>query len=368
MTMAFRLSDPPRQRISIVSIPSLLDTNAYQRLLYEQLSAHGIDLLTGATFAVGWMARNRRAAPILHFHWQHLAYIPAIEWGEARGAWRDWFSVVRFGVRLAVARALGYRVVWTVHQLVPHESSQSDWAASVLLAYASHKLIVHDQATADSCRRLPGAARKLAILPHASYAGVYPRQRAGTDVRRGLGLTWARFVFLYFGRIRSYKNVSLLLEAFQSTIGELPDVALVIAGAPADPAQVKQIERAAETDRRIRALLRFVSDYEVADLFAAADASVYPRGDGGTAGSLLLSMSLGTPVVAARVPAYQDLLGEEAAGWLFTPDDAAALRVTLVRAADSAAAAVRGMRAADRMVGRDWTEIGRRTAELLASL
>jgi len=213
--MAFRLSDPPRQRISIVSIPSLLDTNAYQRLLYEQLSAHGIDLLTGATFAVGWMARNRRAAPILHFHWQHLAYIPAIEWGEARGAWRDWFSVVRFGVRLAVARALGYRVVWTVHQLVPHESSQSDWAASVLLAYASHKLIVHDQATADSCRRLPGAARKLAILPHASYAGVYPRQRAGTDVRRGLGLTWARFVFLYFGRIRSYKNVSLLLEAFQ---------------------------------------------------------------------------------------------------------------------------------------------------------
>jgi hypothetical protein len=35
-----------------------------------------------------------------------------------------------FGLRLAAARGLGYRIVWTVHQVYPHETesrSQIAW-------------------------------------------------------------------------------------------------------------------------------------------------------------------------------------------------------------------------------------------------
>ena len=178
-------------------------------------------------------------------------------------------------------------------------------------------------------------------------------------------LAGARFVFLCFGQLRTYKDVSLLLTAFAQTTAELPNVALVIAGAPKDTAVVAEIERAAAADRRIRPLIGFVPDDHVAELFGAADAVVYPRADGGTAGSLLLSLSLGRPVVVARKPAYQALVGDELAGWLFTPGDAGSLAKTLVRAADPVAAASRGRHALQRLVGRDWAELGRRTAELM---
>jgi beta-1,4-mannosyltransferase len=350
------------QRSWVVSVPGPLYTNAYQRLLYEQLAAHGIALVPGA-LELGWLRRHPGGRTILHFHFPEFAYRPP---GTAPGALEDWRAVGAFGLRLAAARALGYRVIWTVHQVIPHNSrGAADRVASALLACASRRLIVHDEETARACRWLPVRARNIALVPHASYAGVYPPGRNRANRRAAFSLAAARFVFLCFGQLRAYKDLSLLLTAFAQTTVELPDVALVIAGAPTDKAVVAQIERAAEGDRRIRPLIGFVPDDHVAELFGAADATVYPRADGGTAGSLLLSLSLGRPVIAARVPAYQALIGDEAAGWLFTPGDAQSLASTMVRASDPVAAAARGRRALERMAGRDWAEAGRRTAELM---
>lgn len=356
---------PPDCRL-IVSIPAPVGTNAYQRLLYEQLEANGIRLLPEVQFSLDWLVRHRRSLPILHFHWPEYAYRDGWPQQLRRGAFNDWAAVVRFGLRLAAARMLGYRVVWTVHEIVPHDSrGRCDWAASALLAIASRWLIAHDQPTAEACRRLPRAKPKVVVIPHASYVGVYERERTAADVRDALGLNWARFVFLSFGRIRRYKSMPLLMEAFRRTAAELPDVALVVAGAPADEDEVQRIEAAAWRDYRVRTVLRFFSDYEVADLFAAADAYVYPRGGGGTSGAILLALSFGTPVVAARLPAYEELIGEDSAGWLFEADDPHSLQAALIRAADPGIASVRGMRASQRLAGRGWPEIGRRTAELL---
>jgi glycosyltransferase involved in cell wall biosynthesis len=352
--------------VSIVSIPPPLDHNQYWSLLYAELWNNGIRLEQGVEFTVNWLLSRRSSRPILHFHWP-IREQSAVR--NLRGALFDWWGTGRFALRLLVARALGYRVVWTVHEITRRSEGRSgDRVATWMLALASQLLIVHDETTAQRAHGLPAARRKLAIVPHPAYVDVYQRARPGAVVRRELGLAEARFVFLCFGNIRAYKDIPLLLEAFGGTRRELPDVALVIAGQPTDPDSVAATEAAAAADPRILPVLRFVENHEVADLFAAADASVYPRTDGGTSGSILLSLSLSSPVVAARQPAYVELLGEEDAGWLFAPGDPESLRDALIRAADPAIAAVRGLRGRERVAGRDWTSAGRRTAELMFSL
>ena len=82
---------------------------------------------------------------------------------------------------------------------------------------------------------------------------------------------------------------------------------------------------------------------------------------------MVLSLTLETPVIGADTPAYRELLGDERAGWLFTAHDAESLRDALIRAADAGSAAVKAMHASEQISGRDWEEIGRRTAELLLS-
>jgi beta-1,4-mannosyltransferase len=354
------------QRTAIASVPPTLDTNPYLRLLYAQLAAHGIALVPGFGFRLDSLRHHDGPRTIIHFHWTHYAYRPPLPDGTELSAGGEWLALALFAARLAAARVMRYRIVWTVHQVTPHEShGLRDRLAATLLALAAAKLIVHDQHTADACRRLPVRASKIAIVPHASYIGVYPPGRNRAAARAALRLSGARFVFLSFGRIRRYKDLDLLLAAFAQTADRLPQAALLIAGASAEVQVVARVEAAAQRDPRITPILEFVPDDEVAELFAAADATVSPRGDGGTSGSLVLSMSLGRPVVAARRPSYDELLGGEEAGWLFTPGDAGSLAATLVRAADPVDAFGRGIRARERIAEHDWADIGRRTAAVM---
>ena len=82
---------------------------------------------------------------------------------------------------------------------------------------------------------------------------------------------------------------------------------------------------------------------------------------------MILALSLGVPVVAARLQAYEELLGGERAGWLFAPGDAESLRDTLARAARSPAVArakgAAALRQAESIAS--WDEIARMTAALL---
>jgi glycosyltransferase involved in cell wall biosynthesis len=358
-----------QSRLQIASFPSMLRTNPYQRLLYSALGEHGFALVSEPVFALHWLVRARRKVGYLHFHW------PQPFWRHEKGPrrLRRPLSSVKLGLfaaRLVAARALGYRVVWTVHQVLPHEveSERLDRLGARALAALSNLLIVHDGGTLESVQNElgPRPARKAAIVPHGSYIGVYPEGRARETVRASLGITSSAFLFLCFGDLRDYKDVDRLLAAFSTA--ELPEAVLVVAGTVCSEAQGEAVRRHAAADPRVKPILRFVPDDLVTELFGAADVAVIARGDGGTSGSLILALSMAVPVVAARVPVYEALLGGGAAGWLFEPGSSDALRAALEDAAASGGDERRFKREAAlaRAESLRWPEIGARTAALLA--
>jgi beta-1,4-mannosyltransferase len=305
----------------VYSHPPALRTNPYQRLLYDHLSAEGFQLVEGAEVDGGflrfrWLWRHRDDIDILHFHW------PQGLWQHLRGprALRGPLSALKLGalaVRLPIARTLGYRVAWTIHQVDPHEGGRAlDRAGARLLARNADVLLAHDADTAaDAKARLGRAAAGVATIPHGNYRGVYPAGRPRDAVREELGIAPDAFTFLCFGEIRAYKGIDRLLAGFEAA-GLGDDVALVIAGRPVDDASAAAVNDAAARDPRIRPLLGFVPDERVTELFGASDAAVLARKPG-TSGSLLLALSLDTPVVAPAAPAYEELLAGGEAGWLF---------------------------------------------------
>jgi beta-1,4-mannosyltransferase len=330
----------------------------YQRLLYEHLARHGIETVEDARFKLRWLWTNRSSVEVLHFHWPERYYthdrLP-------------WLKLGYFATRLLAARILGYRLAWTIHQVYPHESvsRRRDRSAGRLLARASHVLFAHDAETAALARaELGRAAREVEIITLGSFAGAYPPGRDRDAVRKELGIPPDAFVFLCFGRIRAYKGLETLLQAFDSA--SLPQGVLVVAGRPFDERSASAVEAAAAADPRIKTLLRFIPDSDVAELFEASDAAVVPRGEGGTSGSLVLALSLGVPAVVPRQPVYEELIGEEDAGWLFEPGDSGSLRSALERAAAEPDLASRKRRhATERVRGRDWADIAADVAERL---
>jgi glycosyltransferase involved in cell wall biosynthesis len=303
---------------------------------------------------------------ILHFHWPQGFYRHERGPGALRAP-LSWLRLGLFGVRLRFARACGYRVAWTIHQVYPHErrSSRQDHLAARLLALSSHVLLTHDRATAEAARSALGLREgRITVVPHGSYIGVYPPGRPRSVVREELGLPEAGFVFLCFGELRRNTGVEVLLAAW-TRVG-LEGSALVVAGNPKDPQAGEAVRNAAAADPRIRSLLEFCPPESVAELFGACDAVVLPRSDGGTSGSLLLALSLGLPVIAADVPNYRELVGRREAGWTFRPGDARSLAAALEQAAsDVRGARTRGDDALAIARALDWSHIGARTAALL---
>jgi glycosyltransferase involved in cell wall biosynthesis len=96
---------------------------------------------------------------------------------------------------------------------------------------------------------------------------------------------------------------------------------------------------------------------------------VVPRSDGGTSGALVLALSLGLPVIAARKPAYEELLQGGAAGWLFSEGDAASLRACLAEASvDREAAHAKGAVALALAGAHGWQDVGEETASAITAL
>ena len=330
------------RRIAAFPPRILKDRNPYARLLYGELEQVGFETIDARPLKLQWLLSARRHVDILHFHWDPLQRYVQRSPDRVTLLLRrlrqerlvPWWEVVSFVTLLAAARTLGYRLVWTIHEIRPHESDHArhDIFSSRALARLSHLLLAHDAATAERAHAALGIpAEEIHVVPHGSYVGAYPPGRARNAVRSELGVPSDAFVFLAFGHLRAYKELPLLLDAFASLPS--PSARLIIAGVPWDAAMRQVVSVAAEQDPRIQLMLEPVPVERVEELFKASDVAVFPRGDGWTSGSLILAMSMGTPVIAARRPTYAELMEGETAGWLFEPGDVSSMKDCLSAAA-----------------------------------
>src|SRR5213080_1976354 len=172
------------RKLRLVRFPPAGGTpNPYADLLYGSLAEVGFEVIPSAPFDIRWLWRHRREVAILHFHWRpDKYYAPRRERGTeprhplARRA-LALLDVGTFAARLTAARLLGYRIVWTVHEVYPPVSSNGtrrlDRAGGRVLARSSSVVLAHDRQTADRAGAELGLdSRRIVVIPHGSYLGV----------------------------------------------------------------------------------------------------------------------------------------------------------------------------------------------------
>jgi beta-1,4-mannosyltransferase len=368
-----RLESLPRMRGSdrrtlstrnAISCLSSSGKNPYLDLLYRSLAAAGVPAGPHAQLRLRWLLAHRESVRHLHVHWPEGLY--RLRRGPTTlKPLLSWAKLTLLEARLRMARVLGYRVIWTIHQVYPHgEVRRIDRVAARLLARHAALLVAHDPETAARARaELGQGSQAIEVVQHGSYVGVYPPGKPREAMRTALGVDARAVVFLCFGELRENSDVDVLLSAFTDVAA---DSVLVVAGNAKDRDAGAAVAAASATNPRIVRIAGFVASERVRELYEAADVAVVPRGDGGTSGSLILALSLGTPVVAADRPGYRRLIGDEAAGWLFKPNDAADLRRALEAAArDETERKERASAARRAAAALDWSDAAARFASVL---
>ena len=247
---------------------------------------------------IGWSMRQREV-DVVHLHW--LEYAAAADPRPVVGWALTWFRIVRLIAFLLVLRARRIGVVWTVHNLSPHQPNRpraERICAQAVYALAT-EVIVHSEYAARRVTETFRAPRRrpLRVIPHANYIGAFPEPVASREqVRAALQIPANGFVYLAFGLIRGYKRLPLVVEQFGQLDGE--HLRLIIAGPPNQPEEVAAVKRAAARDPRVIVRAEYIPDADVSGLHLAADAAVLAYSDLFSSGALLLALSLGVPAIA----------------------------------------------------------------------
>jgi glycosyltransferase involved in cell wall biosynthesis len=261
------------------------------------------------------------------------------------------------------------------HNVLPHESSPVDRALVRQALAPADALVVHAAEQQAVATELLGP-RPVLVTPHPTYAVAAPAadgtdtSAAGGDVAATPG-TDDPVELLFFGIVRQYKGVDVLLRAVAQLRRERP-VRVVVAGEFWDP--VDPYERLIdELGLRDVVDLRpgYVPDDELSRLLTRADLMVAPYRSATQSGAVEMAFGAGLPVVASRVGGLAEQIDDGVDGLLVGPDHVDGLVTALRRATDAATLAELTAGARRRAGERTWTglvdDVRRFTDELAAA-
>src|SRR5262249_26423493 len=131
---------PRMSRAAVAAFPRSVRGNPYCDLLYRSLAARGVTVATSAELSPRWLVRHARAVKVLHLHWPEFYY--------RSGGRPTARSVTTFVAAVLLARLLRYRVVWTVHNALPHETHPVDRALRWVLVRSARLVVPAEAARA----------------------------------------------------------------------------------------------------------------------------------------------------------------------------------------------------------------------------
>jgi glycosyltransferase involved in cell wall biosynthesis len=235
--------------------------------------------------------RAARAADVVHFQWLAVQHVDA---------------------HLLPARP----TVLTAHDVLPREPRPGQRAAQRRLYERVDAVVAHTEHGRDRLvTELGIAPERVHVIPHgvldglAGLSGALPPELPEPDAGRP--------VVLFFGLLRPYKGLDVLLEAWRG----IGDADLWIVGAPR--MDVAALRAAAPPG--VRWVPRFVSDAEAGAVFSRASLVVLPYREIEQSGVLWTAVGLGVPVLLSAVGGFTEVQGAT----LVAPGDAAALHGAL---------------------------------------
>jgi glycosyltransferase involved in cell wall biosynthesis len=327
--------------------------------------------------------RLARGADVIHFQWlpvQHLDghLLPARRPRRAGGA-------------SAAAAGRPRPLVLTSHDILPREPRPGQLAAQRRLYRRFDAIVVHStRGRQRLVQELGVEGSRVHVIPHGAFThlAIDRDQSRGTpeghppapgDAPRALGAISGEEdserdghgdenlpVVLFFGLLRPYKGLDLLLEAWRG----IEDAELWIAGMPRmDISALRADLRSADPPANVRLIPRFITDAEQPAYFERAALVVLPYRQADQSGVAFTALGAGVPLLLSDVGGFPELAGTGAAR-TFPAGDVAALRTEL-RALLDEPRALRRMSAAARAAAAgpySWDAVARATLGLYESL
>lgn len=240
--------------------------------------------------------------------------------------WMSWFAPSLGYVCRRMRRSC--TVIGILDNVIPHEPHFFDAPLTkYFLSGCDGYVTLCGEVSKDLLKLKKDAKFEVIQHPLYSHFGLkMPREEA----ENRLGLEHGKKNLLFFGLIREYKGLDILLEAFA---GLDEGWQLIIAGEPygSFDRYQKIIDGIPGGERRIVKALHYVRDSEVSLYFSAADLTVLPYRSATQSGISSVSYHFEVPMVVTAVGGLKETIGDRGTGLVATDAAPDAVRAEILR-------------------------------------
>ncbi len=224
--------------------------------------------------------------------------------------WMSWFAPSLGQITRKLRKHFDGKVIAILDNVIPHERHFFDAPLTKYFLSGCDGYVTLCNAVKEDLLKLKPEAR-YEVIPHPLYSH-FGEKSERTEAEKRLGIGHGKKNILFFGLIREYKGLDILLEAF-GQLGD--DYQLIVAGEPYGAFDRYQeiISRLPSRDR-IHLYLHYIKDSEVADYFSAADVAVLPYRSATQSGISSVSYHFEVPMIVTDVGGLKETIGDRGTG------------------------------------------------------
>ncbi len=213
------------------------------------------------------------------------------------------------------------------HNVVAHENwALADWLTNFVFSAADRILVLSRASQKELNKKAPLRISRKAVLGfHPIYS------HAGQNLDRIPNPEKAK-TLLFFGLIKPYKGLDVLLAAMPEVLKSLPEIKLLIAGevygdSSIYPDQIQSLG----IGNNVESHLRYISETELGKFFARSGLCVLPYKSASQSGVIATSYSFGVPVLASDIGGLGEYIEAGKTGWLVKPNSPTELAKAIIK-------------------------------------
>ena len=214
--------------------------------------------------------------------------------------WWTTFWALPFAYLNARLWKSGIKTAYLIHNVIPHEERKWDKGLAKLALRQGAEFIVQTQSEVERLSKLINN-KNIHLCELPPYFGLKTELIAQEDARKELDLPQGHKIFLFFGIVRPYKGLQVLIDAFNELQKTNTNSHLLIAGEfwENKSAYLNQIRQYGLMDQ-VTLIDEYIPNEKLPVIFAAADCLVAPYTGGTQSAVVGLGIAYGLPTIVTE--------------------------------------------------------------------
>ncbi len=229
--------------------------------------------------------------------------------------WMAFFALC-FGTIAKTAKKCGAKMIGLIHNMIPHEPTILDKLFPKSFVKQMDGFVCMAKSVKDDIRKFDDTFKPVVVSPHPLYDH-YGDVLSKTEASVRLGLNIQFNYVLFFGFIRHYKGLDLLLEAFADSRIKEFNAKLIVAGEFYENPQPywEQIAKL-HLENLVELRTHFIPDSEVKNYFSIADIIAQPYRSATQSGVSQIAYHYEKPMLVTQVGGLAEIVPHNKVGYV----------------------------------------------------